>query len=296
MTKFSALWLLLVAVSLSVFFAPLMLLLTLAWPASGGLAVAALVVGLPLALFAGFLLLMGLATIYGRCFENTPNGHFRMFRDRGARLWAFNNAVPTLYMRWFQSTVFLNDDLRHLMLRAFKCDVDRTASIPSSALLGEFCNLHIGARSVIGEYAVLTAASQLKPKLLVVRDIHIGEDVLVGGRSALMGGVHIGDRTRLGADVFVSIQSQIGSDCAIGLATQIDSRCKIGNNVKIGAFTVILAGTVIGDDAVIEAGATVGGTIAPGEVVAAHATSQTAPARRTSLPRTTQADFGKVPA
>lgn len=254
---FSLAWLLLYSLSLSILLLPSAWWWHIAGPVTLS-GITGFVFLLPVTLLAGWGLLMVLAAFYCRLLPATPSGTFNMFNDKGAVLWALNNALPTLYLKWFQSTLFLNEHLRYLMLRAFNASVPFSAWIPTNAAVSDLRNTFLGEGVVIGEYSKLVASFQPVPGVLVVGSIRIDDNVLVGGNSILLGDIEIGADSVLQGNVTIAHRSKIGRRVQIGVHSFIDSGCTIGDNVVIGKSVKILSGCRIPAGTVITDGTTLG--------------------------------------
>lgn len=249
---FSLAWLLLYSLSLSLLLLPSAGWWLLADPATLS-EITGFIILLPMALLAGWGLLMVVAAFYSRLLPATPCGTFNMFSDQGAVLWALNNAIPTLYLKWFQSTLFLNEHLRYLMLRAFNAAIPFSSWIPTNAAVSDLRNTILGEGVVIGEYSKLIASFQPVPGVLVVGSISIGDNVLIGGNSILLGDIEIGASSVIQGNVTIAHRSKIGRHVQIGANSHIDGSCIIGDNVVIGKSVTLLpgcripAGTVVAD-------------------------------------------------
>lgn len=251
-------WMLLVSVCLSLLLLPACVVLALLQPDSvlSGIGLALMI---PPALLAGFFLLLGLTWIYCRALPPTPQGKFNLFEDRGAVLWALNNALPTLLLKLFQSTLFLSEHLRFCLLRACNADVRFTSWIPSNASIADLRNLHLGENVVIGEHCTLGPAFQPRPYRLVVSDIHIGDNSLVGAHSVVAAGVHIGANVLIQAQVMIASGSRLGNNVKIGVGTRIDTYCHIGDGAVVGKWVTLLSRAQIPDGARVPDGVTVRG-------------------------------------
>lgn len=251
-------WMLLVSVCLSLLLLPACVVLALLQPDSvlSGIGLALMI---PPALLAGFFLLLGLTWIYCRALPPTPQGKFNLFEDRGAVLWALNNALPTLLLKLFQSTLFLSEHLRYCLLRACNADMRFSSWIPTNASIADLRNLHLGENVVIGEHCTLGPAFQPRPYRLVVSDIHIGDNSLVGAHSMVAAGVHIGANVLIQAQVMIASGSRLGNNVKIGVGTRIDTYCHIGEGAVVGKWVTLLSRAHIPEGAQVPDGAMVRG-------------------------------------
>jgi len=122
--------------------------------------------------------------------------------------------------------------------------LDQTAKLPGDFQAGD--GVRVGARSAIGEDAVLF------PNVTVGNDSSIGKDVIVQSE------VKIGNNVT------------IGKDSVIGQGTAIEDGARIGRWVKIGTRASIGSGAEIGGAASVADGATVAKNqrVAQGEHIA----------------------------
>jgi len=213
--------------------------------------------GIPLCLTLSFLLLIGIAYLWSHLLPKTPNGRFKLLQDQGSTIWALNNAVPTLYLKWFQSTFFLNEHIRYLLLKAFNCDVQKSSWITSNAHISDLRNLHFGKNVIIGEHVTITASLQPRPNSLIIADVYIGDNSMIGGLSGISPGVSIGNDAKIGVNTLVGPSVTIGNGVTIGANTSIAPNCTIGNKVRIGISCTLIDKCTIPDNMRIPKGTTV---------------------------------------
>lgn len=206
---------------------------------------------LPLTLLLGvFLVLLTVRGFY-YCIPPAPEGRFEMFSDKGAVLWAINNAPAMIVLKWFQSTLFLNDLLRYLILKALDCRVDYTTWITSNTHLSDLRNIQIGKDTMLGESCWLMPSVQVRRNRLHIANIDIGNNVMLGTGCRIGPGVHLADQVSLDLNVTIHGFTSIGFNTQIGAYSQIYQGCKIGNHVVIGKNCTIKSRANIESGAVI---------------------------------------------
>lgn len=214
---------------------------------------------LPVALFVGIVLMLLVVRGFYLLLPPTPQGRFTMFADKGAVLWAINNAPATLVLKWFQSTLFLNDPLRYLVLKALDSKVHYTSWLTSNSHLSDLRNISIGKNTLIGECSTLCPSTQLRKGRLRVANIHIGNDVLLGYGNLVGPGVVIGNGTQVDAQVSFYGFSTVGQSCRIGSGTALHSKCHVGDQVHIGKNCIIKSRARIKSGIVIPDGSVIAG-------------------------------------
>jgi acetyltransferase-like isoleucine patch superfamily enzyme len=187
------------------------------------------------ALLAPFSALVGMGLIH-RLLPRSEAGRFRLFTDRRAVRWAMKAWAPSVYLGVFQPVLFMSEGFQRLVLRVFGACLGPGALVTSRTTVREPHHLRIGAGSLIGEFVHLACSYQPRRKLLVVGDIVIGDEVLVGAHSVLAPGVRIGNR------------------CVLEHAVSVGAHCILGDEVRIGGGTVLYTGVEVGDRAVIGKG------------------------------------------
>lgn len=200
--------------------------------------------------------LVGMAGLH-RLLPDADTGTFRMFCDEGSVRWAIKSWAPSTYLTLFQPLFFTSEGFQRLALRAFGARIGPGALVTSRTVLREPHRLRLGARSLIGEYVHLVNAFQPRLKCLVIGDIEIGADVLVGAHSVLAPSVRIGDRCVLEYAVVVGPGCTIGDDARIGAGTTLHARVRVGAGARVGKGCMVLPDTVIPDGAVIPPGAVI---------------------------------------
>ena len=214
---------------------------------------------LPVSLFVGILAMLLVVSLFYRLLPPTPQGRFAMFTDYGAVLWAINNAPATLVLKWFQSTLFLNDPLRFLVLRALACNVKASSWVTSNTQLSDLRNIHIGENTLIGEHCSLCPSLQTQRNRLRVANIVIGDNVMLGYECLVGPGSRIGDGTSLDAAVRLYGYSSVGRDCHLGMHTIVEPGCRIADKVHIGRHCIIKSRARIGPGAIVPDGTVVKG-------------------------------------
>ncbi|MGH7672988.1 MAG: DapH/DapD/GlmU-related protein [Gemmatimonadales bacterium] len=208
------------------------------------------------AVLAPWTALLGMAALHHVLPRSEP-GTFRLPGDSGSVRWALKGWAPSLYLTLFQPLFFTSRFFQLIALRAFGARLGRGAWLTSRTIAREPHHLRVGARTLVGEYAHLACSFQPRLGVLVVADIVIGDDSLVGGYSHLAPGVTIGSRCVLEHAVAVGARTTIGDDSRIGAGTAIYNAVRIGRGVRIGKNCLIPSGAVIADGAQIPDGAVV---------------------------------------
>jgi len=255
----SILWMLLVSISISIGITPLVGYVIWIIESPSLASYPLLVLGIPLCLAGGVLLLAGFAFAWSRILPKPPNGRFKLLQDRGSILWAINNAVPTLYMKWFQSTLFLNDHVRYLLLKSFNCDVKQTTWITSNAHITDLRYLHFGHNVMVGEHAVIAASIQPTPRSLVLGEVFIGDNTLIGTLAVISSFTIIGKNSIIQTSTKISPYFTGGDNIVIGAGSNIGTNVVVGNNTKIGADSIIGVSCKIGNKVIIGKHCTVTG-------------------------------------
>jgi acetyltransferase-like isoleucine patch superfamily enzyme len=182
------------------------------------------------------------------------DGVYSMFKDKNAVLWAVNNAPATIVLKWLQSTLFLNDILRYLILKALDCDVHYSSWITSNTHLSDLRHIKIGRNTLIGEKCFICASIQVQKNKLRVARISIGSDVFIGYQCEIGPGATIENHVDIQSKVVLTINNHIGSHSVIGAGTVLLPNAKIGNNVRIGMGCIIRPGAKVADNSVIADG------------------------------------------
>lgn len=206
---------------------------------------------LPLALIAGAALLLATVHFAYRFIPACSSGSFRVMKDGSAILWAIENSISTPCMRLFQGIGFLNETLRYLVLKALHAHVQYDSWITSRAIIGNPRKVHVGHKTIVGEFAHLAPSYQPRIGRLIVGDIRIGDEVLVSGYCVILANVTIGAKSVLQVNVFVSPDVRIGTNVRVGARTTIGMGARIGNNVRIGKDCHIEAQAAIPDGTIV---------------------------------------------
>ena len=213
-----------------------------------------LTLALPTAILAGAVLLLSALHLIYRAIPAAPNGQFELFKDWGSILWAVENSFSIPCLRLFQGTLFVNEVFRFAILKALRCNVTYTSWITSRTVIANPRKIFVGERCIIGEFAHLCPSLQPRVGRLLIGEIHIGNDVLVGGYCRICPDVSIGNNSNLQAEIFVSYGTVIGNNVRIGARSILNERVKVGNNVRIGKDCRIEANTLIPDGTIIPNG------------------------------------------
>jgi acetyltransferase-like isoleucine patch superfamily enzyme len=144
----------------------------------------------------------------------------------------------------------------------FVHNVSRKAIIRWSARLDVFPYRHfeVGAYTIIESHTLIAAA---------VGDVVIGEHVLIGIGSKIIGPARFGDNILLAQNVIISGMNHDFNDISLPIVHQGFSTKEvfIEDGAWIGAGAIIIAGVTIGENAVVGAGAVVTKDVPPYSVV-----------------------------
>lgn len=201
--------------------------------------------------------LAGVASVH-RLIPRSEPGTYRLPGDPGAVRWALTGWAPSVYLTLFQPLFFNSRMFQRLVLGALGARLGPGAWVTSRTVIREPHHVRIGARSLVGEYAHLVCSYQPRPGLLLVSDITIGEDSLIGAYTHVGPGAVIGSSCTLGHSVVLGGWTTVGDGARIGAGTTIYNRARIGADAQIGKHCFIPTG------AVIESGARIpDGTVLP---------------------------------
>jgi acetyltransferase-like isoleucine patch superfamily enzyme len=135
---------------------------------------------------------------------------------------------------------------------------------PTVALYGEEY-IRIGARVVVGPYCTLSAG--VMPGHVPEHDpvVSIGDDVLIGRGSGVVGhhSISIGDRVFTGHNVYITDANHGYEDLALSIGEQFAAPrpVVVGAGSWLGHGTIVLPGATIGEHVVVGAGSVVTGEI-----------------------------------
>ena len=131
---------------------------------------------------------------------------------------------------------------------------------PPAALFGEHA-IRIGKDTLIGPYVSLSAGMGPQQELLSDRRVQIGDRVLIGRSSSIVGHfeIIIEDDVFFGPNVYVTDQNHgfDDKDLPIGKQTMAEEPVRIGWGSWIGTNSVILPGVNIGRQVAVGAGSVV---------------------------------------
>ena len=209
------------------------------------------------AVLAPWSSLLGMTAVH-RLLPAGASGRHRMFSDPASVQWALKGWAPGLYLTVFQPVFFLSPAFQRVALRAFQARIGPGTSVTSRTILREPHRVRIGRGSVIGEYAHLVTSFQPRPRVLVVGEIEIGNDVLIAGYCHLAMEVRIGSGVVLEHEVRVGPGCEIGSAARVGQGTRLCARVQVGAGAVVGRGCLVLAGTVIPEGARVPDGTVLG--------------------------------------
>ena len=131
---------------------------------------------------------------------------------------------------------------------------------PPAALYGEHA-IHVGDDSLIGPYVSLSAGMGPDQELISDRIVDIGNRVLIGRNSSIVGHLEIviEDEVFFGPNVYVTDQNHGFDDpeLPIGRQTMPEKPVRIGWGSWIGTNSVVLPGVTIGKRVAVGAGSIV---------------------------------------
>lgn len=197
-------------------------------------------------LLAPWSALVGMATLH-RALPASRPGTFRLPGGAGAVRWALKQWAPSLYLTVFQPVCGQSERFLRLALRAFGATLGPHALLTSRTIVREPHHVHVGAGSLVGEYAHLICSYQPRRGVLVVGPITIGDDVLIGAYSHIAPQVRIGSGSRLEHAVAIGAHSIVGPNTRIGAGTAVYNNVRIGANVTIGKACLVPSGTQLAD-------------------------------------------------
>lgn len=144
-------------------------------------------------------------------------------------------------------------------------------AFPIGAVFGERW-IHIGAETLIGEHASLSAGLVPGQELGSRPVVTIGDRCTIGRGSHIVGheSIVIGDDVWTGPYVYITDQnhSYADPDRPIGLQWPVNDGVVIGSGSWLGAGAIVLPGARLGRNVVVAAGSVVRGTVPDHSVVA----------------------------
>ncbi|MBV8462900.1 MAG: acyltransferase [Acidimicrobiales bacterium] len=142
---------------------------------------------------------------------------------------------------------------------------------PQGALYNEHL-IHIGAETIVGPYASISAGMAPGQEMPTDPVVSIGSRCLIGRGSHVVGHweIVIGDDIQTGPYVYITDQNHTFDDPVVPIGRQwpTEAPVRIGSGSWLGANAVILPGTQIGEHVVVAAGAVVRGEVPDRCVVA----------------------------
>lgn len=152
--------------------------------------------------------------------------------------------------------------------------------------------LHIGARSVVGDHATLYAGTwigadacigdgaivrehcRIGDRCVIGTMVDIQYGAMIGDDVRILNAAHIAGGTHIGSGSFIGPGVRMANDRTIDLEDYQDRDTRqapnIGRKVFVGVGAIILPGVTIGDGAVIAAGAVVVHDVKPGDHILAR--------------------------
>jgi carbonic anhydrase/acetyltransferase-like protein (isoleucine patch superfamily) len=180
-----------------------------------------------------------------RLLPRSEPGTYRLPGDPGATRWALSGWAPSVYLTLFQPLFFNSRGFQRLVLAALGARLGPGAWVTSRTVIREPHHVRIGAGSLVGEYAHLVSSYQPRPGLLLVGDITIGDDTLIGAYTHVGPGAAIGSGCTVGHGVALGGWTTVGDGVRIGAGTTVYNRVRIGADAEIGKNCFIPTGAVI---------------------------------------------------
>jgi UDP-3-O-[3-hydroxymyristoyl] glucosamine N-acyltransferase len=112
--------------------------------------------------------------------------------------------------------------------------LDQTAKLPKDFSAGD--GVRLGARSSIGEDAVLFP------------NVTVGDDSSMGRDAIVQSDVKIGNKVSIGNDTVVGQATTIEDGATIGKWVKIGSRASIGSRAEIGGGATVADGATVAND------------------------------------------------
>jgi len=110
--------------------------------------------------------------------------------------------------------------------------------------------VHIGEFTFVGINTIISGHI-VRNNQLVIYDIYIGKETIIGAYCKILGGVIIGDRCMIDSSVTLNNDVHIEDRTMVLAMTSVDHFVKIGRRVRIGKNCYIGANTIIEDNVVI---------------------------------------------
>ena len=153
--------------------------------------------------------------------------------------------APSVFLTVFQPLFFLSQGFQRIALQAFQARLGPGAWITSRTIVREPHHVRIGRGSLVGEYVHLVCSYQPRIGLLIVGEIAIGENVLVGAHSLIAAGSRVGAGTILEHAVNIGAGTVIGDNVRIGAGSCLYNRVQVGDGAVIGKNCVVCSGASI---------------------------------------------------
>ncbi len=213
-----------------------------------------LIFSIPFTLFLGVSLVFMFLSVFFRLLPKIPKGKYKTNGTFYGTIWSIENGLITPILSLLQNKLFIEQNIRYLILKAFNMDLCHNSWLTTKTYFGNPRNIHLGANSLVGEFAHLAPSYQPKLNVLVVDDIYVGDDSIVGGHSIVAAGTHIGKKCVVQADVFISAKCKIGDGSRIGARSVLEEQVVIGPKARIGKDCIIKSGVMIGPGVKIKNG------------------------------------------
>jgi serine acetyltransferase len=132
--------------------------------------------------------------------------------------------------------------------------------------------IHIGAGTVVGPYASITAGMAPGQEMPWDPIVRIGDRCVIGRGSHIVGhaSIDIGDDIQTGPYVYITDQNHSYEDPfqPVGRQWPVEAPVRIGSGSWLGANAIVLPGSMLGEHVVVAAGAVVHGEVPDRCVVA----------------------------
>ncbi|ERJ10912.1 DapH/DapD/GlmU-related protein [Haloplasma contractile] len=169
--------------------------------------------------------------------------------------WRMNWHFYSYVFLFFKKYTFYNRIMRYTFLRLFRVNIKYSTYLAETVDLQDANNLlTIGRNSGLGSEVIIATHLALSPKVVIFREVNIGDNTHIQSRASIAPGVTIGNQTMIGFDTVISINVTIGNNTRVGARCSIDTGVTIGSNCRIGQNVYLGAGISIRDQMVIPDG------------------------------------------
>lgn len=202
------------------------------------------------ALLFPVLVLIIIALLF-RMLPDVPNGK-HAFYSYYYYVWLFKDLTHETVV----TSAFLNNLVRrvkpvgHIFYTIIKMPNTRHFILANDVRVLDPDRVTIGEFTFVGINTILSGHI-IRSGKLVLEQINIGKNNIIGAFCAVACGVTTGDNCKIDSFVTLNNNVSIGENSVVLGKSLIDSRVKIGKNVRIGKCCIVGANTVIEDGAII---------------------------------------------